>query len=89
MASTMTSGDINLFMSGASRHAQATADQHEHELSVAIIGAKIWKPLSEEKVIVSVLIEGVMSFYFSLLKRYEDQLNSQATSMSVHGCHVK
>lgn len=41
MASTMTSGDINLFMSSASRHAQATADQHEHELSVAIIGAKI------------------------------------------------
>lgn len=48
MASTMTSGDINLFMSGASHHAQTTADQHEHELSVAIIGAKIWKPLSEE-----------------------------------------
>lgn len=61
MASTMTSGDINLFMSGASRHAQATADQHEHELSVAIIGAKIWKPLSDEKVIVSVLMEGVLS----------------------------
>lgn len=48
MASTMTSGDINLFVSGASRHAWATADRHEHELSVAIIGAKIWKPLSEE-----------------------------------------
>lgn len=59
MASTVTSGDINLFMSSASHHAQTTADQHEHELSVAIIGAKIWKPLSERKVIVSVLMEAV------------------------------